>query len=172
MAQIKPASKAKLFCGIMYSDKKIYRRVVSELIKKFGEIEAESEAYDFASFTDHYFQEMGNKIMKRFVVFRKMIDRSRLAGIKLWTNSKEASFSKSRKRAVNLDPGYFTLHNLVLASAKDRSRRIYLGKGIYAELTLVFKKDGCITFDWTYADFKSDYVKKFFLQQRNALKEI
>jgi hypothetical protein len=170
MAKIKPSSKAKLFVGVMYSDETLYKKIIPILTKKFGAIETESKIYDFTRFTDYYCAEMGKSLKKRFVVFEKKIDRSRLAGIKVWTNSIEARFAKKGKRQVNLDPGYFTLHNLVLASMKDRGQRICLGKGAYAELTLMFLKGNrCIHFNWTYPDFKSDGVKKFFLEERSKL---
>ena len=43
-------------------------------------------------------------------------------------------------RPLNLDPGYITLAKLVLASTKDHAHRIYLGQGIFAEVTLLFQR--------------------------------
>ncbi|MFN3467301.1 MAG: DUF4416 family protein, partial [Candidatus Brocadiales bacterium] len=43
-------------------------------------------------------------------------------------------------RPVNIDPGYLTSSKLVLASTNDYSHRIYLKKGIYAEVTLRYVK--------------------------------
>ena len=166
----KPVSKAKFFTGVMYSDKKTYSAVVKALKKKFGEIEEESEPYDFTKFTRYYVPEMGKKILKKFLVFKKPINRDNLADIKLFTNEIEDKYAKKSKRKINLDPGYLTLHNLVLASAKDRAHKIYLKKGIYADLTLIFHKNTCEHFQHTFPDFKSEKVKEFFCRVRNKLK--
>jgi len=165
----KPASKAKLFAGIMYSDKKTYSEVIKALEKKFGMPESVSEPYDFTAFTKYYASEMGKKILKRFVVFKALINRDELADIKLFTNKLEEKFSRKGRRKINIDPGYVTLHNLVLASAKERANKIYLGKGIYADLILIFHKNKCEHFSHTFPDFKSKLVQDFFLQVKKQL---
>ena len=166
----KEAPKAKLFTGIMYADEDTYQKAVKELIKKFGKIEHESQEYDFTDFTAFYEDEMGDSIKKRFLVFKKLISRDKLADIKLWTNELENKFSRFKKRKINLDPGYFTVHNLVIASAKDRSHKIYLKKGIYADLTLLFNKNGCQHMPHTFKDFKTKEVQEFFYRIRNMSK--
>jgi hypothetical protein len=167
----KPVSKAKLFTGIMYTDKKAYLSAVRELEKKLGEIESESAEYDFTAFTKYYVPEMGKKILKKFLVFKKLISRDNLADIKIFTNEVENKFAKKAKRKINLDPGYLTLHNLVLASAKDRAHKIYLKRGIYADLTLIFHKNTCEHFPHTFPDFKSEKVKEFFCNVRKEIKK-
>ena len=71
-------------------------------------------------------------------------DAGRLAQIKRQTNDWEETYAAeaglSEPRPLNLDPGYLTLAKLVLASTKDGSHRIYLGEGIYAEVTLFFHR--------------------------------
>ncbi len=166
----KEVPKAKLFVGIMYPDKKIYTRAIKELTKKFGQVEHESHEYDFTDFTTHYEDEMGDSLKKKFLVFKKLISRDKLTDIKLWTNALEDKFAKFKKRKINLDPGYFTVHNLVLASAKDRSHKIYLKKGIYADLALLFNKNGCQHMPHTFSDFKTKQVQEFFYRIRNLSK--
>lgn len=168
----KPAEKAKLFCGIMYINDNSYKIILKKLTEKFGSIEEESNAYSFADFTNYYEKEMGSTIKKRFVVFKQQIDMHHLADIKLFTNNLEDELSVKEKRMFNLDPGYFTLHKLVLASMKDRAHKIYLGKGVYADLALIFRKNNAQDFEWTFPDFKSAMVKSFFLEQRNKLKAL
>ena len=173
----KEVPKAKLFTGIIYSDKDTYKKAVKELVEKFGPIEHESQEYDFTDFTAYYEDEMGDSTKKKFLVFKKLIARDKLVDIKLWTNALENKFtklelcSKLKKRKVNLDPGYFTMHNLVLASAKDRAHKIYLKKGIYADLTLLFNKNGCQHMPHTFQDFKTKQVQEFFYRIRNLSKK-
>lgn len=170
MALPQPAPKAKFFMGVMYADKKLCENAVREIVNKFGPVEHESDEYDFTDFTAYYEDEMGDEIKKKFLVFKKPMGRDRLADIKLWTNALEDRFAKKSKRRINIDPGYITPHNLVLASAKDRAHKIYLGKGIYADLTLLFSKHGCEHFSHTFPDFKTKEVQDFFCRIRNQLK--
>jgi hypothetical protein len=159
-------SKAKLFIGVIYKNKEIYNKVLKELTKKFGEIEKESFEYNFDEFTSYYKKEIGSNLTKKFIVFKKLIKRDKITDIKLFTNSIEEKYSRKGKRLINLDPGYLTEFNLILPSAKERPHKIYLKKGIFADLNYVFKKNSCIVFTHTFPDFKSEKVQKFFIEVR------
>lgn len=146
---------------MMYRDESVYESALKALVERFGDVERFCEPYDFI-FTDYYEEEMGQGLKKGFVVFQKTIDRARLADIKLFTNMLEKELSVDCKRAVNIDPGYVTRANLVLATTKEFSHRIYLKEGIFAEVTLLFKKGGCKCLDWTYPDFRTKKTCDFF----------
>ena len=73
-------------------------------------------------------------------------------------------------RTVNIDPGYITLSKLVLASTKDYSHRIYIGKGIYAETTLRFIHGSFKPIDTTYPDYRTQLAIDFFNRTRDFLK--
>ncbi|MFH1774746.1 MAG: DUF4416 family protein [Methanobacteriota archaeon] len=160
--------KAKLFAAIMYSGEEAYKKAIEELVKKFGAIDGESEVFAF-DFTDYYAEEMGQKLFKKFLSFREPIKQEELADIKLFTNELEKKFSVEGKRQVNIDPGYVTALNLVLATKKESQHRIYLRDGVFAEATLAFKKNGCIYFDWTYPDYKTKLACEFLLKVRGKL---
>jgi len=70
-------------------------------------------------------------------------------------------------RPLNLDPGYLTEAKLVLASTKDHAHRIYLGRGIYAEVTLHYQNGRWQSHDWTYPDFQRPDYHLFFSQCRD-----
>ncbi|MDI6655624.1 MAG: DUF4416 family protein, partial [Candidatus Hydrothermarchaeota archaeon] len=70
---------------------------------------------------------------------------------------------------VNIDPGYVTALNLILATKKESQHRIYLRSGVFAEVTLAFKKNGCIYFGWTYPDYKTKLACEFLLKVRKEL---
>ncbi len=172
MGKISLPGKAKLFVAVMYASEDACEKALTLLKKKFGEVEVKSEAYEF-KFTDYYCAEMGENLKKRFAVFKKLVGRDSLAKIKLFTNSIELKLAASGRRRVNLDPGYLTPASIVLASTKDFPHRVYLGRGIFAEVTLAFKKDRCNFFPWTYADFRQPAVCNFFVQVRESyLKEL
>jgi hypothetical protein len=56
------------------------------------------------------------------------------------------------------------LERFVLATGKNYSHRIYIGKGIYADLTLIFESSAFRKLPWTYPDY-SDKVMLDYLQQ-------
>ncbi len=73
-------------------------------------------------------------------------------------------------RRVNIDPGYIALERLVLATGKNYTHRIYLSKGIYADLTLVFHQGSFQTLAWTYRDYADTVVIGYFNEIRERYK--
>jgi len=163
--------KATLFVGIMYSDDALLDEVIGTLKKRFGPIKSRTDAYDFSGITSYYEKEMGRGIKKIIIVFEKIpiVD---LPDIKLYTISLEKRYSIGKSRRINIDPGYFTITNVVLATTKNFTHRIYLGKGIYADLTMMFRKGQTVLFEWTYPDFRLKALRDFFYSQRQSILEI
>ena len=160
-------AKAKLFFAILYSDEALYKQALKDLTEKFGEMDEESSSFRF-DLTDYYEEEMGAELEKKIVTAEKLIDKSTLAEIKLYTNSVEEKYQgEDGSRKINIDPGYITASKLVLATTKNYQHRIYLQNGIFAEITLIFKK-GRVEFNpWTYPDYKLKTTTDFFLKVRN-----
>ena len=50
----------------------------------------------------------------------------------------------------------------MLASTKDHAHRIYLGDGIYAEVTLAYRQRQWQPLEWTYPDYRRDDYQEFF----------
>jgi len=165
-------SKAKLINALMYSSTDFYKKALRELIKKFGDIEYESKEFRF-NFTDYYKKEIGSNLLKRFVCFKKLIKKENLAYIKAFTNKLEERYKKKGKRRINIDPGYITTDHLVLASVKKRPHRIYLSKGIYVDINLIFRRKDCINLPWTFPDYRLKLNQEFFLKiRKNLLNEV
>ncbi len=173
MGKIKPPEKAKLFFAVMYTDEKIYKLALRDLNKEFGEVDEESKPFEF-NMTQYYEKEMGSGLLKRFVIAKELIDKERLAEIKIKTNSIEERYAgKNRSRTINIDPGYITHSKLVLATTKNYSHRIYLRDGIFAEVTFNFKKNSIEFNPWTYPDYKLPAATKFFLEvHRKYMEEV
>jgi hypothetical protein len=162
------SKKVKLFCGILFSDEKIKQDAFSILENKFGKIDFTSSIMPF-DFSTYYNSEMGENLKRLWISFEKLILSSQLASIKVFTNSLEDSFAINSKRQINIDPGYITPANVILATTKDYSHRIYLDKGIYGEVTTIYKKNGYIKLPWSYPDYLSDIATKFLLDARQTL---
>jgi Domain of unknown function (DUF4416) len=137
-----------------------------------GRVTLASDAFDFTE-TDYYAESMGSDLKKQFFAFEQLIDPSALVEIKRTTNALEAEYAAlgrhSEPRPLNLDPGYITLAKLVLASTKDHAHRLYLGQGIYAEITLAFRQKRWQPMEWTYPDYRRDDYQQFFTHCRQLL---
>ncbi len=79
-------------------------------------------------------------------------------------------FSEVEGRRINLDPGYMDSAKVVLVSTKDFSHRIYLGKGIYGEVTLIYSGKGYQILPYTYPDFRTQEYFETFKKARELYK--
>lgn len=143
---------ARLVVSVLVPDKAAVAAAVGDIEAELGPLEEEIGPLAF-DFTDYYRREMGLGIRRWLWVFANLVDRSELARIKLLTNRIETSYSIDGKRRFNLDPGLLTLENFILATGKNRAERVYLGQGIFADLTLVFRQGTYHPLPWTYPDY-------------------
>jgi hypothetical protein len=139
--------------------------IEQRLSEKFGKCDLQSELFPF-DFSDYYTPEMGKDLQKKFLSFAEMILLETLPQIKHFTNDVEQQYARHDKRRINIDPGYVTHAQMVLATTKDYSHRIYLGKGIHAELTYLCVKKRFHQLAWTYPDYRTPLARKFFEQVR------
>lgn len=138
----------------------------------WGGVALESPEFEFRE-TDYYEPTMGSELVKKFFAFGELIDPGRLADLKIQTNGWEREYRElglhPETRPLNLDPGYIALGKLVLASTKDFAHRIYLGRGIYAEVTLCYRKGAWEPLPWTFADYRRGDYHAFFSRCREYL---
>ena len=165
MADIRKPDKALLILGLLCADDTVMCHAEKTLNRTFGPFLHMSAVYPFRH-TTYYNDELGDTIKRKYYSFNKLIKKDTLARIKGKTNSIEKRFSREGKRCVNIDPGYLDLSKIVLASTKEFSHRIYLGQGIYAEVTLLYQKGTYTTLPWTYPDYKADETIGFFNNAR------
>ncbi|MBU2599085.1 DUF4416 family protein [bacterium] len=170
MGKIKEVSLVKLICGLISNKVELFDKTTFDLSSYFGEIDYQSENFLFDQ-TNYYEEEMGKDLFRRFISFKELINRERLAEVKRITNEVEKCYSQNNKRMVNLDPGYFTYSNLVLASTKNYFHRIYIGKDIFAEVTLYYTKGKFNFLPWTYPDYKKQEYLDSFLEIRKIYQE-
>jgi len=135
------------------------------LMATFGGIDLRSQDLPFTH-TRYYEREMGAGLLRRIVSFTTLVDPGELASTKLATNAIEASLALEGQRRVNLDPGYLTAAKLVLATTKNNAHRIYLGQGIYAEVTLAYHDGAYRPWPWTYPDYAEGTYNEILLRIR------
>ena len=170
MGKICKHEPVKLITGLIGKES-LFAKVKTKLSRKFGKIDFESKILDF-TYTDYYNREMGSDLKRQFLSFKRLISPEMMPDIKNYTNALESKFfSSNKKRSVNIDPGYLSLSKLVLATTKDHQHRIYLGKGIYAEVTLRYRNKTFCTWEWTYPDYCTKEYISIFNHLRKELYE-
>jgi hypothetical protein len=158
------------------------------LEREFGPVGLAGEPFPFDQ-TAYYGPTMGADLRKQLLAFRDLVAPERLAEIKLRTNALERELASAgaypEARPLNLDPGLLTLGKFLLATTKDQAHRVYLRDGVYAEVTLRFRKvrrhpagggpgGGAGAFEpwpWTYADYRTPHVRDFLGQARDYYRQ-
>jgi len=156
---------AKLVVSALFSDTDLFESVAQDLKRAYGAIDLISPWMDF-DFTDYYAKEMGKPLRRRMLVFAQLIEQLELAAIKCHTNRIETQYADSGQRRVNIDPGYLLYERFVLATGKNYSHRIYIGQGIYADLTLIYQQGAYQPLPWTYPDYAAKAMGDFLMQVR------
>ena len=161
---------ALLVMGVLSNSEEALYQARSFTEGIFGPIYKRTPPISFERFTSYYESEMGPCLLRSYWVFTRKVNRGYLAEAKLITNRFERAMSSGGKRTLNLDPGLLAPESLVMATTKPYSHRVYITKGIYAELAIMFRKDGGIdTLPWTYPDYREPATVDFF---RSVRKEI
>lgn len=146
----------KLVMSVLFSSGGPESQTLELLEGDFGPIDLVSKRLCFQH-TRYYCNEMGEELTRRMVSFRELVHPGNLVGIKLRTQVIENTFRDHRgNRRVNLDPGLLGHAQLVLATHKPYAHRIYLDKGVFAELTLIFRQGSFRPLLWTYPDYASE----------------
>ena len=160
MSLPQPPSPAKLIVGFFVKDKALATGVAQELQDRLGPVDMISVWLDF-DFTTYYEKEMGAPLSRRLVVFKTLVEQTELAAINRMTNALEQTYKRQGQRRINIDPGYLLPERFVLATGKNFTHRIYVGQGIYADLTLIFQKGAFRTLPWTYPDYADKHLIDF-----------
>jgi hypothetical protein len=151
----------KLISSLFSSDSELIDKAMGLLSDKYGPVDWTSPLLVFDR-TRYYAREMGWPLQRRFVSFVHLVAADLLPDIKLRTNEVEQGYLCDGDRMVNIDPGYISPERLVLATGKNYVHRVYLSKGIYADLTLVFQRGSFRSLKWTYPDYGSPETIEFF----------
>ena len=165
MSRSSPPKPAKLVIGFFLKEKNLGIPVVENLIERFGEVDIVSEWMPFDQ-TTYYEPEMGAPLYRRMMAFETLIQQNQLAEVKLFANEIEKQYADNGKRLVNIDPGYLLLERFVLSTGKNFAHRIYIGKEIYADLTLIFRKGRFELLPWSFPDYAGDRVQTFLMRVR------
>ena len=175
MSRPSTPTPVKLLVSLITGDAQLLTGIAQELSQTYGKIDYMSAWIPFTA-TTYYEAEMGEGLMRRLITFEDLLDPERLPEVKRYTDKLEAHYTSSEgSRRINLDPGYITLYQLILATNKRFSHRIYLRDNVYADLTLIFKKKSFQPLAWTFPDYGSaqiiEILNRLRERYRKQLKE-
>lgn len=152
MASTSLPEPLKYFVAILFGTPDALSVGKDALIAEWGALDFEGSDHPF-DITDYYEPEMGSPLFRRLVTFQRLLPPTVLVTMKLRCNEIENELAQDGKRIVNLDAGYLDHNKIVLASAKGAGQKIYLDKGIYADLVGRYEHGRYQPFHWTFPDF-------------------
>ena len=172
MGEIKTPRPVKLIVSAFAPGDGLLDEARAASIAEWGAVDWESELLPF-DHTSYYQREFGPGLVRRIWAFERLIDPGALAAIKVRSNALEQRWAVDGKRAVNLDPGYVSMAKLVLATTKNHGHRIYLGQGIYAEVTLQYRDKAYRPWPWSYPDYATpEYCRLFEAIRRRYIEQL
>ncbi len=170
MSHPHPPDKVRLLSSLFSPDRGVIDRVIAQISKIYGPVDRVSPEMFFDR-TRYYAKEMGWPLYRRFVSFEELISPETLVEAKLRTNAIEKEYLVQGNRQINIDPGYISPERLILATGKNYIHRVYLAKGIYADLTLIFMRGSFRPLEWTYRDYSDPEMIEYFNELRKTYME-
>jgi len=170
MGAVKKPPSVLFFVSLIFNDQSRMAEVENELGDFLGPVWDRSAIRPFFH-SDYYEREMGKSLNRYFLLFESLASREQLPEVKLWTNDIEARHEQQGNRTANIDPGYIALEQVVLATTKGYAHRIYLGNGIFGDLTLMFENGSYRSLPWTYPDYRSEEIVALCNGWRQRYKE-
>jgi Zn-finger nucleic acid-binding protein len=176
MAQPEDPLPVKYFIAVLFHDVKTLQQAKEELVAGWSAVDFEGRDHLFDA-TNYYQPEMGAPLYRRLLAFERLYTPAQLVSMKLECNEIEALLSHEGKRTVNLDAGYLDHNKCILASAKAAGQKVYLDKGIYADLCGRYKAGIYRPFEWSFPDFRDGRydeellaIRKTYLRQLKKFK--
>lgn len=140
--------------------------VLSPLVSKY-----EAFKPSFNPSLSYYAKEMKGGLKRIIIYSDQVLERDCLIRLKLKAVEIENSFAIDGKRQINIDPAILTLEQFVLSTGKPYNHRIYLGEGVFTDLTLIFANKTFCGLDWSYPDYLHPEKISFFNNLRKRFKQ-
>jgi len=121
-------------------------------------------------YTRYYEPEMGPDLRRWWLAGAALASAGTLASLKIRAREWEETWRRpGGGRRVNVDPGYITRLQIVLATTKHLPATVYLRDGIFALVELTYVKGAYAPLPWTYADYAEAASSGLFLPFRAHL---
>ncbi len=174
MARIQTPSQGRLIVSVIYNSLDGLADCLKLLERQFGRVQYETTEIECSD--NGYAEEMGRQLSRRFFSFEKLVDRDALPEMKANCHKVERQLGDQVDdytfRTVNVDPGILTAHNLVMSSHREFGHRVYLGKGVFAETSLIYARGRFTQLPWTNADFCHEEAVRLFSECRVTLPQV
>lgn len=172
MAEKLQAEPVKLVVAALCSSPGALEKSLEGLRACRGAIDHQGPARPF-TLTDYYQEEMGDKLARSIISFQLPVSPGELVNFKQeCVELEQALAEEAGNRSANLDAGYLDHGKLVLASLKPAGQKIYLGRGVYADLVARYGGGKYRPFEWTFPDFTAGVydedlaeIRQLYLQQ-------
>lgn len=170
MSKPKEPVQAKLIASLITENIAVLKSSLAVLYGTLGNMDFISEKIKF-NHTQYYEKEMGKDLFRKIISFENLILPDELSSIKVFTNSIEDRHTENGRRKINIDPGYIVMEKMILATCKNFSHRIYLSKGVYADLTLIYRGNNFVALEWTFPDYADTDMRNLLkgIRQRYVL---
>ncbi len=169
MSQLNKPDQVLFFCSVLFNPKIWDDKKIEDLFFHFDFVIQDILRPSENPLIDYYSNEMGDELDRAIYIFKNIGSRDQLVNFKLLTTQLENQSLLEGKRSINLDCGYISKENLVLATGKPYSHRVHLKDGVYAELTYTFQNKTYQGLPWTYPDYLSPEKIDFFNSNRSSL---
>lgn len=174
MSDLLEPQKVFIFGSILFNRKKITRdKVISLWEDRFQSDLIFNEK--FCPMMEYYSKEMGDvgDLERFFIVSFELLSRKELVHAKIWADYLEKEYLDNGKRVFNLDIGQISLEQIILATGKSYSHRVYISGGVWADLTYQFIDKSYQSLEWTYPDYKrSNLIEKFNFCRKMLLEKL
>lgn len=182
MSKLNPnPDDVKLVVNFFYNQPEFLEEALDHLESKYGPQEYRSTELPFEH-TTYYHEEMGTELKKMLVSFRNLVPRNGLVELKHEMSRLELEIATRHahpdQRPINIDPGHLYPEKFILATGKNFPHRIYLDRGVYADLTLIFRHGRFEALPWTYTDYLEhdilillDSARKRLIEQLHHLRK-
>ena len=165
MARIQLPAPGRLIISFIYSSLDALTDALTEVERRFGPVQYETLDIPCTE-VSRYREEMGGDLTRRFFSFEREVECDQLIACKKICHKIESRYGDqvddTTFRTVNMDPGLMTPENLVVASHREANHRVYLGDGVYADLTLVWSQGRFVRLPWTPEDYCHDEAIDLF----------
>ncbi len=169
MSTILPPPPMKPFAAIFAAQTAEIKEAIAAMSSHLNEEPDIVSSPFLVSETNYYAPEMGSELYKVYLTWPTLFHPEKLVDFKLSAMAYEDEKADGEgKRTVNIDPGYIFNGGLVLSTGKFRGHRLFIGRGLWAELTLNFHRGEFQAFPWTYLDYQQPDVQNYLIAMRRA----
>lgn len=155
MTEGPPVEPVKLLVAALCSSPEALKKGIDGLRACRGELDHQGAARPF-NLTDYYEEEMGEELTRTILSFELPASPAELVNLKHDCIELESALAAEQgRRTVNLDAGYLDHGKLVLASLKPAGQKLYLSRGVYADLVARYGGGRYRPFEWTFPDFSA-----------------